>query len=327
METYVNCSILADFFSNRPQPTPLGDVDDNLRWDSFWKFLKSETDLFIDNPKELDSNNKLFLSALTTGRGEAKIAPKMDLLDSPYKNILKAKSVHSFYCIDVPNQLEQRKFNSKNGYLIGFVHNYFEKWSKLKLLRSKSILPVRNEIKGPVFSEWKMLEEYLTPFTDAVLVDNYILSDDTLIPSNFEQIVTQLDKATPVKYNLLIVTFEGDKIKLNGQTLFDKIKELKRKNNWKCDFGLILTTRAVKEHDRVIFTNYLRIKSNDSFNYFNSKNEIITKGTDISFGSMADPDEAHSARAALNSINSTVNYLNSKFKVTHVFGNTSNRLL
>ena len=35
-------------------------------------------------------------------------------------------------------------------------------------------------------------------------------------------------------------------------------------------------TRKLKEHDRGIFTNFLRLKSGDSFNFLNSQGEVIT---------------------------------------------------
>ena len=329
METYINCSILADFFDNQPLPIPLGEENDNSRWHSFWKYLQQETDLFIDDPTNLTDDQIRFLDQiLLRNRNETKWYKKQDLLDSPYKNVLKNKSPHSFYCIDIVDQQEQKRFKLKNGLLIGFLHNYLKEWERFKLIKEKfKSFPVRKGIKGPVFSSWELLDKFLAPFTDVVLVDNYIFSDENLVSSNFERIVNELDKATPVKYNFLIVTFEGDKYKLNGQKIFDQLKVLKTKSQLKCDVGLVIATRKVKEHDRGIFTNYLRIKSGDSFNYFNSNDEIIT-GTDIDFCSMAEPDKAHAAKVALDSIAKNILLpMKQGFTDTHVFGNTENRLL
>ena len=327
METFIDGIILSDFFENRPQRTPIGNEYDNERWDSFWKFLKSETDLQINNPNKLSNNHKLFYSSLTTGRGETKISTTEKAFDSVYKNKIKSKSPFSFFCINEDNEQQQKKYNSKNGYLIGFLKDYISKWERLKLLQLSKVLPVRKNIEGALFSKWEILGEYLTPFTDAVLVDNYIFSDESLILSNFEQILIQLDCATPVKYNLTIVTFEGNKIKLNGPLLFKQLHDIKIKNQLKCDIGLVLATRKVKEHDRGIFTNYLRIMTGDTFNYFNSRNAIIT-GTDISFHSLANPDNMHAARAALSSVkNNSINHIVQNFKDTHVFGNLKNQLL
>ena len=63
------------------------------------------------------------------------------------------------------------------------------------------------------------------------------------------------------------------------------------------------------------------------FNYFNSNDEIIT-GTDIDFCSMAEPDKAHAAKVALDSIAKNILLpMKQGFTDTHVFGNTENRLL
>ncbi len=177
------------------------------------------------------------------------------------------------------------------------------------------------------FSSWARLGEYLTPFTDVVIVDGYIFSDSSLVPSNLEQIIVELDKATPVKFNLTILSFAGEGIKkIDGQTEYDNLQALKQRLNLKCDIELIFTPREMKEHDRHIITNYIRIKSGDSFNYFNSKGEVITKGTEISMGSMVNEVEREVGMVTLREVARKVDEIKDKHP-DRFFGGCKNQLL
>ena len=83
----------------------------------------------------------------------------------------------------------------------------------------------------------------------------------------------------------------------------------------------------VKEHDRGIFMNYLWIKSGDSFNYFNQRNDIVTHGTDIQFLSMVSPDNFNSSKAVLENLSAIVNKTKESSSPGHTFGILKNRLL
>ncbi|RKD90016.1 hypothetical protein [Mangrovibacterium diazotrophicum] len=323
MNTYLDSAILVQFWNSFPTQFPDGNECEIEKWNTFWTFIKKETNLFISSSEEL---NSIFVTKLSSGRGDYKIEFHNGKSNKYFRNKVNNKSPHSFYCLSETNLDEKNKYIKKNGYLIGFQDDFLEKWKDLKLLERPKILPVREGCRVPYFSSWQKLDEYLTPFTDLVLVDNYIFSDESMITSNFEQIITQFDKSTPVKYNLTIITFEGGRFKLNGQKLYDDILELKMMNNWKCKIGLVLSTQNVKEHDRGIFTNYIRIVTGDSFNYFDSMNKIRTH-TDITFRSLANPDESNSAIEALSSIGKIIKYMVKHFEKTHVFGDIKNDLI
>jgi hypothetical protein len=283
--------LLSAFIATQPERIPLGTAYDNARWNSFWEFIKSKTDLTLSQTDGLNDLDKMMLTQLSSGRGDTNIGFS-DKAFSCYKNKVKCDEPLTFYCINEENETNRKKYRDKNGYLFAFDNDLLATWEQFSLLPLKLKYPIRKSIEQDkdAFTSWSKLGDYLTPFTDVVLIDNYILNDASLIPSNLEKILVELDKATPVKYNLSIFTFEGGRDKLDGKKAYDGLKEIKMRLNLKCDIELILANRAVKEHDRGIFTNYLCIRSGDSFNYFNSKGEIITHGTDLNFGSMANLD-------------------------------------
>ncbi|MCU4177322.1 hypothetical protein [Carboxylicivirga sp. N1Y90] len=327
MNTTLHGNIFSAFIASQPERIPLGTEYDNARWNSLWEFLKSKTDLTVYETNNLNDIDNVMLTQLSTGRGETQIQYS-DKPFSSHKFKIKCNGSSSVYCIDETDPNNQKKYRSKNGYIFAFKDDLLATWEQLSLLPLKLKHPVRKSVeqKSDGFTSWSKLADYLTPFTDVVMIDNYILNDPSLIPSNLEKILEELDKATPVKYRLTIFTFEGGRDKLNGQATYDSLKEIKQRLQLKCEIELILANRAVKEHDRGIFTNYLTIRSGDSFNYFDSTGNIITHGTDITFGSMANTDEREATMATLAEVadkRSEIIEKNSDL----VFGDCKNQLL
>lgn len=334
MYTIIDSAILDDFFSSIPQPIPLGDIKDVNCWNSFWTFIQSETDLSIQNHNaDKNYNNPYFqfYTQMTKGRGDSKIAFEKEKFAKPFKSEFRVDNPYTFYCINEEDEMEQSKYKRKNGLLIAFKNDYKKQWSDLKILNKYKEIPVRKNYSGKIFKSWHELGDYLLPFTDIVLADNYLLSDYSLVESNLKPLLLQLDKATPVKYNLTIITYEDQidkKYKRDGTQEYEKLNSFKLENQLNCNLSFVMNKgSALREHDRGIFMNYLRITSGDSFNYFNSKNEIITNGTDIQFKSMALPESFNSAKAALENLAAIVSKMKKNYPTTHTFGTLENRLL
>lgn len=60
------------------------------------------------------------------------------------------------------------------------------------------------------------------------------------------------------------------------------------------------------EHDRTLFTNYLRLKSGDSFNYFSSSGSKITNGREMDILSLASRNFYNLYKDLLQDINTYV---------------------
>lgn len=329
METIIDGAILTDFFKNQPQQIPFGTEADNFSWISFWSFLKSKTNLDVRNYDENNVFHEAFFKHLTTGRGDSKIIIGNE---SPIhkEGVVLAKKPSTLYCINGDDESNKEIIENKNGFIISFLNNYKKQWERLSLVNHDKTLSVREDayIKSCTLKSWEELDNYLTKFTDVVIVDNYIFSHNDLIPSNFEKILVQLNKATPIKFNLTIYTFEGDKSKLNGSILMRKLDSIIEEHGINCNIQLIIADRKVKEHDRGIFTNYLRIKSGDSFNYFDSHGRVKTNGTDIAFASMTEPNERAAAMNVLYEVNENIKYLKErKVLIPFIYGKCDNMLL
>jgi len=327
MNTILHGNILSVFFSNQPERIPIGSEYDNARWNSFWEFIKSKTNLSLYQIDELSNIEKLMLTQLSSGRGNTTLSTS-DKPFSSHNNKVKCSNPLSIFCIEENNEANRKNYRTKNGYIFAFKDDLLTEWEKVSLLPLKLRLSVRKGVakNQNTFISWTQLSNYLTPITDVVIVDNYILSDQSLIPSNIEKIMEELNKATPVKFRLTIFTFEGDKHKLDGQETYRILSEIKVRLNLKCEIELIISNRLNKEHDRCIFTNYLTIRSGDSFNYFSSDGTIITHGTDITFGSMANIDERNTSMLTLAEISKKVDRIKDG-KAGQFFGSCENQLL
>lgn len=135
------------------------------------------------------------------------------------------------------------------------------------------------------FKSWDEILPYTSPVTDIILIDSFILSDETLYDSNLCTLFKKVCHNLRAKVNIVIFTLPTnyDKIrKIEITPDFDRIgQEIKKSvesiTGYTPDVTIVLS-RDLNEHDRTLFTNYKTFVSGDSFNYLNSQGERITKG-------------------------------------------------
>ncbi len=326
MRAYLDGEVFSDFINRQPKQIPFGTKEDQDCWNSFWQFCKEEADLYLCNPEKINMQHQVLLNHLTSGRGETKFITKQGY-DFEYKQQVNKDIPDAAFFLSEKNEQKRKRFEEYNGRLLAFQDNYYDKWKKFSLDDVETICPVRKESEQCLFYGWEQLQDYLIPFSDVVLIDNYILSDPSLIPSNIEKILIELDAATPVSYPLTIITFEGKSRLEDRKKMYEQILACKKKHQLHFDLQLVFTTRRMKEHDRNVITNYLRIKSGDSFNYFDSKGNIVTKGTEIEFQSLAEWRVRNAVEAILCGVKGAIEMLCDQFYETHVFGENKNRLL
>lgn len=323
LNTVLDYKIFEDFFQNQPKPIPIGTEEENKHWNSMWEFLKSKSDITITNYK---NQKNLFLTSLTTGRKGTRCNLSSKFI-KPRENKFRIKNPHSVYFIDEPSFQSKKDLRDKNGLLIGFKEDYLERWLELGIVNKDKVVPVRKS-KSSTFNSWSDLDTYLLPFTDMVFVDNYIF-DFRVIENNLIEIIKRFNNQNPVSFNLLFFSFIGKEgYQLNIDLLEAKLSSFFSSNNIACDLSIVLAPFWLKEHDRNIFTNYLRINSQDSFNYFHKDGEVRTKGTEIKFESMAEPENFKAAKLVLNSIKSKIKTIKGyPDREKYLKGNLINRLL
>lgn len=326
MLSVIDSEILNDFFSSKP-------LDDESEigykkledWLAYRRFIKSETNLRITNQ---DNLNLDICKLLTDGRKDTKIdfdKRKINL----HNDIIKFDCrPETFFCFNVSDKLRKQRIKSRNGYLVGFEDDYFDKWSAISLRNINSVIQVE-ESENNVFRSWNHFRSFVLPFTDLIICDSYILSDNSLLNSNLFPLWEVLDSINPVKYNMLIITYEGrnEKERLKIDDEFARIEEFKKGKKLKSDIGLVITSSKLdRVHDRNIIMNYLRIKSGDSFNLFDSTGSVITS-TGIDLYTCSDHDEERATNSILKDLSKIVSKATEGNGIVKCRGNTKNRLL
>lgn len=149
-------------------------------------------------------------------------------------------------------------------------------------------------------NQWSQLEQYVLPSTDIILIDQYILSDDSIYTYNVYPLLKILASPTPdKKINIVVIT---KKEHFNPQTkqtfvpdwngISTQIKLNLKKKHAVINVTFVLLPSWMKdqkteEHDRTILTNYRRYYSGDSFNYVSSTGKIISAGREWEVSSLA----------------------------------------
>ena len=135
----------------------------------------------------------------------------------------------------------------------------------------------------PELDSWAKLMDYQSPCSDIIICDQYIIKNESLLDFNLYKLLLQLCySSTQSKMNIVIFTLKESKgcQCVDCSILKNKIQQiLEERTGLKPNVAIITgSSQKLGEHDRTIFTNYKLYNSGDSFNYFNSKGEIITDG-------------------------------------------------
>jgi len=319
----IDYTIFDCFVKNQPAQIPLGTVGENETWNTFWKFLKQDSDVVLTNYK---NQPNIFLNNLTTGRKGSKIRIE-NSFKKPHKcKFPKNQNIQTVFFLNEESNLEKEKYRKNNNFIFGFVDDYREQWQKLSLYDKHKVLPVR-ENANIRFSSWDQLSEFILPFSDMIIIDNYMF-DESVWAHNLFKIIEEFAKRSCMKFNLLLISFVNSKNLNAWAGINDKISNQLTDLGIECNLSIVLTNESIKEHDRGIFTNYLRIKSGDSFVYFDKNGKFLTKGTDIDFHSLSIRDNFNASSAALSNISTIIR----KLKKHHdcdkrLFGDLKNGLL
>ena len=184
---------------------------------------------------------------------------------------------------------------------------------------------------APNISNWKILESYVTPCTDLLIVDRYILSRADRLDKNLYRILRALVSQTKNCCVNIVIVVESNQIdsRLTLENLESKIKEFVTEivdEEPKVTFVLCKkgTFNEALFHDRRILTNYRYIDSGDSFNYLDKNGKNITGGFEVTVNSLAKQND-YLERVVIGGFLTKIQ-LEVKF-AAQVFGDKSSRFL
>ena len=144
-------------------------------------------------------------------------------------------------------------------------------------------------------THWNNISSFTSPCSDIILVDQYLFCFQELYDVNVYELICEIcSHANDAKINIVILTLPQcyDKrtktsFTPNWSNIRDKIKSVVASRIGKSPNVTFALSSSLGEHDRTIFTNYKSIESGDTFNYFNSRWEVISSGRHIEIFSLA----------------------------------------
>lgn len=183
-------------------------------------------------------------------------------------------------------------------------------------------------------NKWEDLNNFTSPCTDIIIVDQYILSSPELYDSNLYKLISILaSKSGDNKINIVIFTLKDN---------YDKRTNIKFIPDWdeiytkirKCCGGksrpnvtfVTASKYMLQEHDRTIFTNYKLFSSGDTFNYFDSKGERITNGRYFHYHSAARKKNLAKMIKFISDMQKVINHVHSRDKDLIIKNKKSNFL-
>ena len=286
------------------------------------KTIQKQLSVFFNfYKKELreDENLLAWFQNLTEGVGESNsfiflddtTFPKRPLSADSYL-FFSSKQLSSVYLINDPNI---NALKNEGSVIVGGPGEEFEIFNMLFLMRGDYDFHRSFKIGGVEFNKWSDIKKYSLPLTDIIFVDPYILADVSRISSNLINYLKVLAGDAKCCINIVIYVKSGEiaiKFSALKKLIKDGILELTgiEPNFTLIKYTYIKDVKSLAEHDRTIFTNYFRINSGDTFNYFDSNDKVITNGREVNYSSFGKKENHILADLLLTDLQKNIEFLN-----------------
>jgi glycosyltransferase involved in cell wall biosynthesis len=216
----------------------------------------------------------------------------------------------------VANSFDCKNFEKKYGFLFVNCQNLIEKWKSVMWDREINELSLGNIIDDFTFNSWDFVSKEIRQVKEALILDLYILEDkaNQKISNNLVPMILSLKKNAVSDFKIFIVTNRilrsPDEKKYKH--LIEAYQYLKEKIIG-VDICIIHFDKAVKfssgtneiinpEHDREIYTNYLKLKSGSGWNLFNEQNKVNGNRTSINIQSLFRNDVRNTSKIAFDNL-------------------------
>tara|TARA_B100000674_G_C37966238_1_gene974710 strand:- start:453 stop:1448 length:996 start_codon:yes stop_codon:yes gene_type:complete len=202
------------------------------------------------------------------------------------------------------------KLQKSETVLLGGVGEEISTLNQLFFFQKDYLFEKKWRIGDNEFERWSDLKSFSLPLTEILIIDPYILknkdTDTDTVDINFIEFLGVLAERSNGKINIIVVT-QPDNMDWDYKELKEKVTaKLIAKTGKKPNVTLIKTKR---EHDRTILTNYKRIYSGDTFNFWNKRGVKITKGREIMYASLGNIENHSMAIKLIEDVQGTISFL------------------
>ena len=283
--------------------------------------IKKQLSVFFNfSKKDLKANDSLqsWYMGLSEGVGrdntftfmDDDVVPKRPIAANCHSDFTSAK-LSAIYLLN-----DEHLSNLKNpgAVLVGAPGEELDVFNRLFLLQKDYDFNKELLIGSADFSTWQDISKYAMPLTDIIFVDSYILSDSSLVPSNFIRFLEVMCQS--VKCPVNIVAYVNIKHVPTAPSVIRQqvLAAIQNITGHTPAFTLVQYTDqagvdSLSEHDRTVVTNYVRIKSGDTYNYFWSDGRKKTKGRELSLMSLAKKANHDLAKKLVSDLQQNIDYL------------------
>ena len=284
------------------------------------KTMQKQFNIYFNFTKEDIAKDEIFtnwLKFFTSGVGETNkfsfnliLFPDRPLKSNSYIRFDK-EQLSSIYLI---NDIHIKLLKEKGAILIGEQGEEFEIMNQVFLLQKDYKFEKKFRIGSPEFTKWSDLENYSSAVSDILFIDPFIINDLTDVNVNLIPFLKILASKCRCKLNLVLYV-KNSESNISYEILSPIIRhEIEQVTGIKPNFTLIKVrdqrdVESFAEHDRTILTNYIRVYSGDTFNYFKPDGTKKTKGREIHFSSFADTENHKLAKELIDDIQKNLDVL------------------
>jgi hypothetical protein len=231
-------------------------------------------------------------------------------LKSNSSNNFNTSQLSAIYLLD---DEDIQKLQGTGSVLVGKIGEEINTINRIFFNQNDYLFEKKWKIGSASFNKWSDLSSFTLPLTDILIVDPFISSDRTLIETNLGQLIKVLCTNVRSKVNIVLYTDRGNSIDYPEISAVVR-KFAKEVTGIGPNFTLVTYVKqrgvdSLAEHDRTVFTNYIRVNSGDTFNYFDSSGKVITKGRELHFSSLASNENYSLAKILLNDIQEKIDFL------------------
>ena len=310
MDLYIDKENIDSFISFREHP---------LYGDCLKTMQKKLNVYFNFTKEELVKNEGLlaWFKFFTSGVGKNNkqifneiIFPERALKSNTYTSFTK-EQLSSIYLI---SDEKTEVLKEKGAVLIGHPGEEIEIFNQVFLFQEDYKFDKKLRIGSPEFNKWTDLVSYSSAVSDILFFDPYILSEPAAIDDNFIPFLQALLAKSRCKINLVLYV-NLDQVNIEYADISARVRKgVESVTGIKPNFTLVKVRdqRGVDssaEHDRTVFTNYIRVYSGDTFNYFKSNGSKLTKGREVHFSSYGDSDNHNLALELIKDIQDNLDRL------------------
>ena len=310
MDLYIDKENLKSFIHSRSED----DFDDCLRMirRQLHVIYNMDKSVFRDDPEMTQ-----WLLRMGEGRGASEETDTFNNDLFPLRPIKSnsyiewdRKELSAVYLIDDLNTI---KLKNKGCVLLGDIGEELRVLLKLFCGRDYDYHHLYDLQKN--FNSWEQLvdENQMLPCTDIIINDRYLFNDDfMLVEYNLCRMLKAIVNNVKNKVNVVVYT-QNDSIRNFGIDKATSIIKSAIEKTTSMKPNITYVTSGAKPtkipHDRFVITNYRLIRSGDSFIYFNTKGEKITKGGSLDIDSLAKYETYVFVNSLLESLQSIYNDL------------------